>query len=138
MKPKLDNILSIAINYVRSFRTKYYMAMHFAVVIKRGKCLAFATNKSGARHMGAGNSKCSLHAERAVLKKIGDISQLQGASLIVIRIHTIRDEMSQLRKVCIGNSKPCHECACHLKKCIQNYGLKSVYYSAERGEEINI
>lgn len=95
--------------------------MHVAMIFGRGKnLLAMAMNKVGSRSSGAGFSACMIHAERAVLKRVGDISKLRGATMVVIRISTTGE---------LRNSKPCSECECHLKKCIREYGLRRVYYS---------
>lgn len=95
--------------------------VHVAFVFRRGKLLAIATNFLGTRNKGCGYDHRTIHAERAVLKKLGDVTKLSGAILIVIRIAKgTRD---------IVNSEPCHSCRCHLEKCIKNYGLKTIYYS---------
>jgi hypothetical protein len=100
---------------------KHNTQSHIAALIKRGKVLEVATNSIGTRSKGCGYDTRTIHAERAVLKKIGDISKLAGAIMIVIRISKNTGE--------IVNSEPCHSCKCHLEKCMRNYGLKTVYYS---------
>jgi hypothetical protein len=45
-----------------------------AVIVKRGQILAEATNNYGSRSRGSGYSKSSIHAERNVVKQLGDIS----------------------------------------------------------------
>lgn len=95
--------------------------LHVALVVKRGKLLGYATNRIGTRGRGCGYDHRSIHAERAVLKKIGDTAKLSGAILIVIRISRGTKE--------IVNSEPCHSCRCHLEKCMKHHGLKGVYYS---------
>ena len=79
-----------------------------------------AMNKVGSRSRGAGFSDFTIHAESAVLKQVGDISKLRGATLVVIRVSVTGE---------LRNSKPCAECTCHLNKCIKEYGLNRVYYS---------
>ncbi len=101
---------------------KHKTSAHIAVVMKRNKILAVASNSVGSRSRGCGYAERTIHAERAVLKKIGDVRQLQGAILIVLRISR------GLRE--IVNSEPCHSCKCHLEKCMKEYGLRNVYYSA--------
>jgi cytidine deaminase len=95
--------------------------IHVALVMKRGKILSVASNIVGSRKRGAGFDDRTLHAERAAIKKIGDVSKLYGATLVVIRVAKSNYEL--------GNSEPCHSCRCHLEKCIKDYGLKTVYYS---------
>lgn len=95
--------------------------VHIAILIKRGKILDVASNFVGSRNRGCGYDNRTIHAERAVLKKVGDTTKLAGATLIVIRIAKGTKE--------IVNSEPCHSCQCHLEKCIKHYGLKQVLYS---------
>jgi hypothetical protein len=93
---------------------------HHATIIKRNKVLASAINKTGTRSMGCGYSDWTIHAERAVVKRLGDISQLRGATLIVVRFNRTGKML---------NSKPCHDCQLFLEKCIRDYGLRKVIYS---------
>ena len=95
--------------------------MHIAVLMKRGKLLEIASNFVGSRQGGCGYDDRSIHAERAVIKKMGDYTKLSGAIMIVIRISRGTNQ--------IANSKPCDVCQCHLDKCIKKYGLKCIYYS---------
>lgn len=109
-----------------SFETLYGKTnlkhMHVALLYRRGKLLGVATNFVGSRNKGCGYDHRTIHAERAVLKKVGDHTKLLGAILIVIRIAKGSRE--------IVNSEPCHSCRCHLEKCIKSYGLRTIYYSA--------
>lgn len=100
---------------------KHTTHAHIAVIVKRGKIISIASNSIGSRSRGCGYHERTIHAERAALKKVGDLRQLDGADLIVLR----RTKGSKE----IGNSEPCHSCKCHLEKCMREYGLKSVYYS---------
>ena len=93
---------------------------HHATIIKRNKVLASAINRAGSRSRGAGYSDWTIHAERAVVKRLGDISQLRGATLIVVRYN---------KKGQMLNSKPCHDCELFLEKCMRYYGLRKVIYS---------
>jgi hypothetical protein len=99
-------------------RTHY----HQAVVIKRNKVLAIGHNAVGSRSKGAGYSRQTIHAERAVVKNLGDLSLLRGATLIVYR-YNAHDKLL--------DSKPCHECQMFLDKCMKEYGLRKVIYSME-------
>ena len=94
---------------------------HIAVLVKRGKIMEIASNFIGSRAKGCGYDNRTIHAERAVLKKLGDHTKLSGAIMIVIKVSKYMNE--------IGYSEPCHSCKCHLDKCIKNYGLKRIYYS---------
>jgi hypothetical protein len=94
---------------------------HYAEVYRRNRLIASSRNKIGSRSRGCGWSDHTLHAERAVVKRIGDISQLRGCVLIVIRLNKQGDVL---------NSKPCCDCQKFLTKCMKEYGLRKVIYSA--------
>lgn len=93
---------------------------HKAKVVVRNKILAEAHNSVGSRSKGSGYSDMTIHAERAVVKRLGDISQLRGATIYVTRVNNQGD---------LRNSKPCHDCELFLNKCIRDYGLRKVVYS---------
>ncbi len=122
---KLNN--DVALNMVNqlisieSVWNKHKTQAHVAILLQRGKVLAVASNAIGSRSKGSGYQERTIHAERAVIKKVGDISKLNGAVLVVIRVMRGTKE--------IGNSEPCHSCKCHLEKCMKEYGLRQVYYS---------
>jgi len=99
---------------------------HHARLLKRNKCIASARNTLGTRSRGSGYSDHSLHAERAVVKRIGDISQLRGCVLVVVRVN---------RHGQLLNSKPCSECEKFLQKCMSKYGLRKVVYSSSSSDE---
>ena len=95
---------------------------HQALITKGNKILATAHNSMGTRSRGSGYNDNTIHAEVAVVKSLGDISLLRGATLIVYR----NNAMGELR-----NSKPCHDCEIFLTKCMDKYGLKKVLYSIQ-------
>ncbi|NBR60181.1 MAG: hypothetical protein EBT86_00755 [Actinobacteria bacterium] len=99
--------------------------LHVAILVRRGKILATATNREGNRSCGCGFSDWSLHAERAVIKKVGDINKLRGAIMIVIRLVQIKKKSAPS----LAKSDPCYDCQKFLKKCMKEYGLRAVYYS---------
>ena len=110
----------IALNYVKTAIHRNYK-LHIAFLYnKKGELIGKSTNKVGTRSRGAGYSEYTIHAERAVLKLVGDYTNLKDATLVVIRVGKTGS---------IKYSKPCHGCECHLSKAIQLYGLKKVYYS---------
>ena len=112
---------NIAVDYARAASTRLSISLHIAFVYGRGGVLlGMATNRLGTRSSGAGFSKMTIHAERAALKAVGDVSLLRGAVLVVVRVSKGGNLMG---------SKPCHECECHLGKAISKYGLRCVYYS---------
>lgn len=99
---------------------KHRTQLHRAVIVKRGKILAEATNLIGSRSMGCGFSDRTIHAEKAVVKKLGNLDYLRGADLYVFRVGKTED-------CCF--SKPCSDCESFLKKCMREYGLRFVFYS---------
>ena len=94
-------------------------SLHVAAIVKRGKVLAVARNRIGSRSTGSGYSNQTLHAEKAVFKKLGDIRKLNGAVLCVWRLGSTG----------VMPSKPCSECQLFLEKCIREYGLRAVQYT---------
>lgn len=93
---------------------------HVARLERRGKTIAESRNRIGTRCRGAGWSEHTIHAERAVVKALGDLSQLRGCVLIVVRVNKSNE---------IVCSKPCSDCEKFLKKCMKCYGLQKVMYS---------
>jgi hypothetical protein len=94
--------------------------LHYASIEKHGKEIASSRNRVGSRSRGCGYSNQTIHAERAVVKSLGDVSQLRGCILTVIRVN---------KRGQIMNSKPCASCVKFLEKCIKKYGLLKVMYS---------
>jgi hypothetical protein len=99
---------------------KHNTHLHRAIIVKRGKVLAEASNIPGSRSMGCGFSNLTMHAEKAVVKKLGDLSYLRGADLYVFRV-------GNTESACM--SRPCQDCVLFLKKCMREYGLRYVFYS---------
>jgi len=97
--------------------------VHIAVLVKRGQIIAQATNNFGTRSRGSGYSKGSIHAERNVVKALGNIHDLKGADMYIMRF----SREAEMRFV---KSEPCAACSIFLEKCIKNYGLKNVYFTA--------
>jgi len=106
----------------RCQKERHYASIHRAVIVKRGRIIAEATNNYGSRSRGSGYSRSSIHAERNVVKALGDISLLKGADMYVMRFS--REETMRLVK-----SHPCSACMVFLEKCIKEYGLKNVYFT---------
>ena len=102
------------------YKPVHRTSFHTATILRRGKPIATARNSIGSRSRGCGYSDQSIHAERAVVKRLGDLSQLRGATLIVVRYN---------KKGQMLNSKPCHDCELFLEKCMRDYGLRKVIYS---------
>lgn len=109
-------------------------SIHVAVLVKRNKILSIATNKVGSRSRGAGWSEYTIHAERNVVKELGDLEQLRGASMYVFRITKAKTCCGNER---IRNSAPCYDCHLFLEKCVKQYGLRRVFYSTEEFVELD-
>jgi hypothetical protein len=106
-----------------NLRMKHNASLHQAVLVKRGKIIAEATNNYGSRSRGSGYSKSSIHAEKNVVKELGDISKMKGADMYIMRFS--RSDPLEFVK-----SAPCPACVVFLEKCIKEYGLKNVYYTS--------
>lgn len=119
----LDRIISN--QRILNLRYAHFASIHVAVLMKRGKIVAEATNGFGSRSRGSGYSESSIHAERNVIKELGNIHELRGAEMYVVRIS--RNYKSEGCDQFIG-SKPCCQCSVFLEKCMREYGLKNVYY----------
>jgi len=116
---------SLADPRTKSVRDEYSAELHLAVLVKRGKIVASATNRYGTRSRGSGYARSSLHAEKSVVKEFGNIAQLKGADMMIMRFskNLQLDGYDRLR--C---SKPCPACQLFLEKCMKEYGLRNVYY----------
>lgn len=96
---------------------------HQAMIIRRNKILAVAHNSVGSRSRGCGYSDQTIHAEKAVVKQLGDTSKLKGATLYVYRFNSNNE---------LRDSKPCSDCQIFLEKCMREYGLQKVVYSQDK------
>ncbi len=94
--------------------------LHYAQILVRNKVIAFARNSVGSRSRGCGYGDLTIHAERAVVKKLGDFTKLKGATLVVWRTNKSGELLP---------SKPCADCHLFLEKCMREYGLRKVIYS---------
>lgn len=108
-------------------RSHYVTSVHVAILVKRGKILAHASNRIGSRSRGAGYSENTIHAERNVVKHLGHVSQMRGADMYIMRISKNK-KLSGFEQ--FMGSEPCPSCRVFLEKCIQEYGLKNVFYTA--------
>ena len=120
----LDQILSNPRTI--NLRYAHFASIHVAVLMKRGRIIAEATNGFGSRSRGSGYCASSIHAERNVVKEIGNIHELKGAEMYVVRISRNKD--IEVEDPFVG-SKPCAQCRVFLEKCMKDYGLKNVYYT---------
>ncbi len=121
MPPRKDAFQHL-IPYAQAQALKHRTYIHVAVLLKGKRIMAFAANKTGSRSQGSGYGKSTLHAEVAVVKKLGDIHKLKGLTLVVFRYG------AEIRSW--THSHPCKNCTVFLNKCLTEYGLSRVYYSA--------
>lgn len=119
---------------IASLVNNYKTSVHVAFLIKRNKVIAVATNRVGTRSRGCGYSDCTIHAEINVVKELGDIKLLRGASLYVFRISKCRQKLGTDK---IQNSEPCYNCHLFLEKCVKEYGLRRVFYSMDSFVELD-
>jgi hypothetical protein len=102
--------------------------IHLAVIARRGKILASATNRNGSRSSGSGYSDRSIHAERNVVKALGNIQELRGADMFVMRMPKVKPGTPKIE---FKPSEPCEECKLFLAKCKREYGLRNVFYTGK-------
>lgn len=100
-------------------------SFHVAMLVYRGKILEIASNRIGSRSQGCGFGAYTIHAEKNVIKRLGDTSKLRDCDLFVMHIHDNRGTGERY----FGNSKPCHSCQVFLEKCQRRYGLRHIYYT---------
>lgn len=105
-------------------RLSHITNVHIAILVLRGKIIAEATNRVGSRSKGAGYSHSTIHAEKNVVKELGDLSKLRDADMYVMRCGRGENKEKFI------NSKPCADCEYFLNKCMRKYGLKNVYYTS--------
>jgi cytidine deaminase len=96
------------------YTMKHYTHNHVAMLFQGRKNIAIGQNRVAER-----GTKHTVHAELDVIRNLGDISKMRGATLVVIRIGA--DGLS--------NSKPCPACQCFLRKCVREYGLRGWIHS---------
>jgi hypothetical protein len=132
----MQSIVSNVLNdkSIRNLVDAHNTSIHVAIIIKRNKVIATATNKIGSRSRGAGYSDSTIHAERNVVKELGNFDQLRGATMYVFRVSRCKTKHGIER---IQNSEPCHDCHLFLTKCVEKYGLRRVFYSTHEFVEVD-
>jgi hypothetical protein len=101
------------------------ISFHVAMLVYRGKIIEVASNRLGSRSLGCGFGTYTIHAEKNVIKRFGDLSRLRDCDLFVMNIHEHRLTGERY----FSNSKPCHDCQLFLEKCQRRYGLRHIYYT---------
>ena len=105
-------------------RLSHVTNIHIAAIVLRGKIIAEATNRVGSRSKGCGYSNSTIHAEKNVVKMLGDYNKMRDADMYVMRCGRGPNFLNFV------NSKPCPDCEYFLNKCMKKYGLKNVYYTS--------
>jgi dihydroorotase-like cyclic amidohydrolase len=106
---------------MEEYKQVHNQQLHYATIYKRNKLIASSRNSVGSRSRGSGWSNNTIHAEIAAVKRLGDLTKLQGCVLVVVRVN----KQNELK-----NSKPCENCKHFLEKCMSKYGLLKVMYSS--------
>ena len=109
---------------INKLRQTHSTSVHIAIIVLRGKIIAEATNRIGTRSKGCGYSNYTIHAEKNVVKVLGNYNLLRNSDIYVIRCGKGINALNFI------NSKPCCECECFLNKCMNKYGLNKVYYTS--------
>ena len=111
---------------ILNLRYAHFASIHVALLVKRRRIIAQATNGFGSRSRGSGYSESSIHAEKNVVKDLGNIHELKGADMYIVRISrkACSEGLDQFIK-----SKPCKQCMPFLEKCMREYGLRYVFYA---------
>ena len=105
------------------FTTKHTNHHHVAMIFRGHKIIAIGQNRLGGsdrpRLGGLEGRQNTIHAEVDVLRAVGNIAKLRGATMAIIRIGPIG----------LRNSKPCPACEPLLRKCVKEYGLRGWIHS---------
>lgn len=128
--PSTQNIPNLISSFLDDPRTtklhaSHATSVHLAVLVRRGKVVATASNRMGTRSRGCGFNNMTIHAEVNVVKSLGDTTKIKGCDLYVMRV-----PKESRRAHGFMNSKPCHDCEKFLIKCMKEYGLNNVYYTS--------
>jgi hypothetical protein len=96
--------------------SKHNSYNHVALLFNGRKLIAIGQNRVSYRRR---STACTIHAEADVIRSVGDISKIRGATLVVIRLSSAG----------LANSKPCAACQRLIDKCYREYGLKKFMHS---------
>ncbi len=114
-------MFSHLIPLIRRKRKTKNTSHHVAILMKGKKIVKMEANKMGSRKKGCGYSNQTIHAEIAVVKKLGDLRALKNMTMVVLRYGHEKDDWLI--------SKPCEQCQVKLEKFIRIYGLKCVFHT---------
>lgn len=125
-------IEAVKISYKSNMRSK-----HGSIIVKNGKIIAQGYNRyvginwsHNNEVKGRNSGKYSIHAEEDALHKV-DPMKLSGASMYVIRWGSDPDDPLFM------NSMPCMKCEKKIRKAMERFGLKNVFYSTEMDITVN-
>jgi hypothetical protein len=123
---RIPKILESYLAHVNVFATT---KLHIAIIVHRGKIIAEARNEIASRSNGAASrgSMNYIHAEKNVVRQLGDISKLKGSVMYVMRIGK---KFKDSKDYAFKYSQPCPQCTVLLTKCIKSYGLQKVYFTS--------
>ena len=99
--------------YTKKSRLNY---PHVAILFRGRKILAIGQNRISTTR---GPDRITIHAEADAIRRLGDVSKLRGATLVVIRLSATG----------LGYSAPCPACSRLIQKCQRVYGLRGVIHS---------
>lgn len=115
------DMFSYLIPTIKNKRKVKNTSHHLALLMKGKRIVKMEANKAGSRKKGCGYSNQTIHAEIAVIKKLGDLRALKNMIMVVLRYnHNYNDWQI---------SKPCPSCQVKLEKFIREYGLKYVFHT---------
>lgn len=119
-------IEAVKISFKSNMRSK-----HGSIIVKNGKIISHGYNRyvgvnwsHNSEIKGKNRGKYSIHAEEDALRN-ADPMKLSGASMYVIRWGS--DPGDPL----FMNSMPCLKCEKKIRKSMERFGLKNVFYSTE-------
>ncbi len=98
---------------------------YVAIILKRGKIISVGYNSYRKKPF---HSYYSIHAEIDALNNCSDKSQLSGADMYTIHLNRDKVHFPHLR---FRSAAPCHDCQVKLKKAIDKYGLRKVFYTTD-------
>jgi dCMP deaminase len=125
-------IEAVRISFKSNMRSK-----HGSIIVKNGKIISQGYNRyvginwsHNSEIKGKNRGKYSIHAEEDALRN-ADPMKLSGASMYVIRWGSDPDDPLFM------NSMPCLKCEKKIRKAMEKYGLKNVFYSVDMDITVN-
>jgi tRNA(Arg) A34 adenosine deaminase TadA len=128
MKMFLDNYVYFQERQIIKLFKAITTKLHMALIVKNNKILAHGQNIVASPSNGGTccGSKEHMHAEKNAIRNLKNIYKLNGAQMIVFRIGKQIKNSTSLQ---LQYSQPCLACTKLLTKCMNKYGLKTVFFS---------